>query len=137
MTHDPLDASGRVFTRDPVLGTDEVVVTARWGDAVPQGVEVDPPDVVVVDPRGVVLHRQTRDKRTAHVVDAETDLLVEREVNVFRRRADVLDDDAVRRLVAVAREAERAAGGPVQADWTLRAGAFRLQDARLLPLDGP
>ena len=137
MSHDPLDASGRVFTRDPVLGTDEVVVTARWGDAVPQGVEVDPPDVVVVDPAGAVLHRQTRDKRTAHAVDPETDLLVEHEVNVFRRRADVLDDDAVRRLVAAAREAERAAGGPIQADWTLRAGALRLQDARLLPLDEP
>jgi len=134
MPHDPLDASGRVFTRDPVLGTDEVVVTARWGDAVPQGVATEPPDVVVVDPGGSVLHRQTREKRTAHVLDAETDLLVEHEVNVFRRRADVLDDEAVRRLAGAAREAESAAGGPVQADWTLRSGALELHDARLLSL---
>lgn len=135
MSHDPLDASGRVFTRDPLLGTDEVVVTARWGDAVPEGVATEPPDVVVVDGGGAVLHRETRDKRMAHVLDDDTDLLVEHEVNVFRRRADVLDDDAVRRLAAVAREAERAAGGPVQADWTLRSGALELHDARLLPLD--
>lgn len=137
MSHDPLDASGRVFTRDPVLGTDEVVVTARWGDAAPQGVEADPPDVVVVDPGGAVLHRQTHDKRTAHAVDPETDLLVEHEVNVFRRHADVLDDDAVRRIVEAARDAERTAGGPIQAEWTLRAGVLRLRDARLLPLGEP
>lgn len=137
MSHDPLDASGRVFTRDPVLGTDEVVVTARWGAAVPQGVATDPPDVVVVDDRGEIVHRHTRDKRTAHVLDDATDLLVEHEVNVFRRRADVLDDEAVRRLAAVARDAERAAGGPVEADWSLRSGALRLHDARLLLLGDP
>ncbi|GAB2970060.1 PEP/pyruvate-binding domain-containing protein [Frigoribacterium salinisoli] len=134
MPHDPLDASGRVFSRDPVLGTDEVVVTARWGEAVPHGLASGPPDVVVVDAGGSVLHRETHEKRTAHVLDLETDLLVEHDVNVFRRRAEVLDDEAVRRLARAAREAERTAGGPVQADWTLRAGALELHDARLLPL---
>jgi len=135
MPHDPLDASGRVFTRDPVLGTDEVVLTAHWGVPVPHGVETGPPDVVVVHASGAVLLRETSDKPVAHVVDDETDQVVEHAVSVFRRRAAVLDDDAARLLAAAARAAEAAAGGPVQAEWTLRSGVLELHDPRAMVPD--
>jgi len=135
MSHDPLDASGRVFTRDPVLGTDEVVLTAHWGVPVPHGVETGPPDVVVVDASGAVLLRETSDKPVAHVVDDETGQVVARAVSVFRRRAAVLDDAAARLLAAAARAAEEAAGVPVQAEWTLRSGVLELHDPRALVPD--
>jgi len=139
----PAEASGVLFTADPIGGNRRVaVVEATFGLGEPLvGGEVEG-DRVRVDRRsGTVLSYETAEKR------AKVRALKNRGVGSVplpadRRHIRVLDDERLRALVGLGDEIEALFGGrPQDIEWSLAEGRFHLLQARpvtaLPPLPEP
>ncbi|WP_423923957.1 hypothetical protein ACPEEZ_06575 [Frigoribacterium sp. 2-23] len=121
-------SSGSVTGRDPVTGADETVITAWWGvrgvvgadlhlaDA-PQENGEQRPDVVVLDEALVVVQRSTGHKTIA--LHPRGAMLVPHEVNLFRRAAEIVDDDLAHELAMLVRHASAATGRSLRLDWVV------------------
>ncbi|WP_132432252.1 PEP/pyruvate-binding domain-containing protein [Pseudonocardia endophytica] len=111
------EASGVMFTANPSNGRrDQLVIGAAWGlgESVVGGT-VSTDDHVVDAATGAVLSRTVADK-TVMTVPTPTGT-EERPVPPERRRAPVLDDDAVRELAALGTRIAAHYGSPQDVEW--------------------
>ena len=135
------DASGVVFTANPVSGArDEVVIAAAWGlgESVVSG-SVDTDELVVRKPAGPVLSRRIREKAvmTSYAERGTEEVPVE----LSRRNEPVVDDAAAVELTQLAARIEVHYGAPQDIEWARAAGLFFVVQSRpvtaLPELDGP
>ncbi len=136
----PAEAAGILFTANPVNGRrDQALISASWGlgDAVVGGL-VTPDALTVAKDSGVVVERQTAEKQMMTVcLNGGTE---EQPVPVELQRARVLDDDAAAELVRLGVQIEQLFGMPMDIEWALADGAFRIVQARpitALPEEAP
>ncbi len=111
------DASGVMFTANPSNGRrDQLVIGAAWGlgESVVGGT-VSTDDHVVDKTSGALVSRTVADKAVMTVPTGSG--TEERPVPPERRRAPVLDDDAVRELAALGSRIEGHYGRPQDIEW--------------------
>ena len=128
----PADASGILFTADPVTGTrTETVINAAWGlgEAVVGG-QVTPDTVTVT--RGVVTRATTGAKTVMTVRTAVG--TEERPVPDELRDRPVLDEAQAVELAGLGARIQELFGVPVDVEWTRRDGEFAIVQAR--PITG-
>jgi len=126
----PADASGVLFTANPVTGArDEIVVNAAWGlgEAIVGGL-VTPDSITIAKRSGAIVARSIADKavqtirtpdgtRTAPLVDE-------------RRRAPVLDFETIAELTRLGVRIEDLFGYPVDVEWALHENRLFVVQAR-------
>ncbi|MGD9529816.1 MAG: PEP/pyruvate-binding domain-containing protein [Pseudonocardia sp.] len=120
------DASGILFTADPVTGArDRVVVNAGWGlgEAVVGG-RVTPDTVVVAG--DVEMRVADKALMTVRTGNGTAEVPVPEE----RRRAPVLDEAEARELAAIGARAEELDGVPVDVEWARTNGRLIVLQAR-------
>lgn len=126
-------AAGVMFTCNPVSGDPSVVaINGSWGlGAAVVGGEVTPDDWLVSKVTGEVLRATISPKHLEYVPSAEGSGTVCREVEPPRAQAPCLDEDALGRLVALARTVERHFGCHQDIEWALdRAGELFVLQSR-------
>ncbi|MEU6432035.1 PEP/pyruvate-binding domain-containing protein [Microbispora sp. NPDC046973] len=126
------DAAGVMFTADPVTGArDRTVVNASWGlgEAVVGG-QVTPDTVVVSG--GAVVEERTGDK-TVMTVRVPGGIR-EEPVPEDLRRVPVLTGTQALSLAGLGARIQALYGTPMDVEWTRRAGAFAVVQAR--PITG-
>ncbi|MEU4835434.1 PEP/pyruvate-binding domain-containing protein [Streptosporangium sp. NPDC023615] len=124
------DASGILFTADPMTGArDQVVINASWGlgEAVVGG-QVTPDAVVATMPRGEVVEERIGDK-TVMTVRAPGGTREEPVPEGLRRRP-VLDRAQIARLAEIAARIEELYGTAMDVEWARRAETFLVLQAR-------
>ena len=124
------EAAGILFTADPVGGRrDRMVISASWGlgEAVVGG-RVTPDTLVVDNPSGHVISRETADKAvmTVYTENGTT----EKPVPEARRREPVLGDEGATRLARYGARIEELYGAPQDVEWALLGGEFVVLQAR-------
>lgn len=133
------EASGVLFTANPSNGRrDQLVIGAAWGlgESVVGGT-VSTDDHVVDAASGTVVSRTVADKAVMTVPTAAG--TEERPVPPERRRAPVLDDDAVRELAALGRRIAEHYGTPQDVEWvrTTQRGFVIVQSRPVTALPEP
>lgn len=126
----PAEASGILFTADPVSGQrDRVLISASWGlgEAVVGGL-VTPDSLTVEKASGRVLNRQTADKQVMTTCTASA--TEEQPVPAALRLAPVLDDAAAAELTALGVQIEQLYGQPMDIEWARAQGQFLVLQAR-------
>jgi protein-tyrosine-phosphatase/phosphohistidine swiveling domain-containing protein len=127
----PADASGVIFTRDPVGAGEDVVIEAAYGlgDGVAGG--LCEADVYSASPRDGVETRVARvaDKLWMSVPAKGTGTRFER-VPPDRRGRRVLGPGEVRRLALAAKALSRRTGAPMNVEFSIRAGEIYFLQAR-------
>jgi pyruvate,water dikinase len=124
------DASGVLFTADPVSGaTERMVVNATWGlgESLVGG-SVTPDELVLEASTGSVLERRTGDKAVLTVRTPNG--TAERPAPDGKRTAAVLDDAAAAELAGLGRRIAAEYGRPMDVEWALAGGAFAIVQAR-------
>jgi phosphoenolpyruvate synthase/pyruvate phosphate dikinase len=111
------EASGVLFTRDPLTGEERFVVEGSWGlgEAIVSG-DVTP-DHFVLSPAGELLDRMVADKELATVPAAEGTTVAE--VEGSRRHVPCLGTGDLEALVALGRRCEATMGGPQDVEWAI------------------
>ena len=126
------EASGVLFTAHPVTGSRRhALVSAARGlcDGVVSGrVEADA-WTAPLDGDGPLQHLPAHQREAARL-DAKTGAICYQSLPDQEGRRPALDDDAVRELVAIGRQAARLAGRPLDIEWTRAAGRFWMLQAR-------
>jgi pyruvate,water dikinase len=129
------DASGVLFTADPVTGSEEeTVINASWGlgESVVGGHVI--PDTVVVR-RGAVASTTIGDKTVLTVRTAEG--TEERPVPEERRREAVLAPPEALELAALGARVRDLFGVPMDVEWVRSGGRFAIVQARPVTVLGP
>ncbi|MCF6468164.1 pyruvate, phosphate dikinase [Nonomuraea sp. MG754425] len=129
------DAAGVMFTADPLTGArDATVINASWGlgEAVVGGLVT--PDTITVS-GGAVTDSRLGGKAVMTVrADGGTE---ERPVPAALRGTPVLDDAQALELAALGARIQELYGVPMDVEWTRRAGAFAVVQARPITGLGP
>ncbi len=123
------DRSGVMFTSHPSTGEPKIIIEAAWGlgEAVVSG-SVSPDNYVIDRETGETLSATVADKKIEMVKDGETGKTVERDVPEDRRNAQVLDEEAIGRLVELGERAESHYDEPQDVEWAIVDGeVFMLQ----------
>jgi pyruvate,water dikinase len=114
------DASGVLFTADPVTGrTDRVIVEATFGlgDLLVSGKVTG--DRFVIHKKNIrILSRIIADKKIERILDGDG-LLTEQEVPAEQSHKPSIDDKIARKLAKLAKKAEIRFGGPQDMEWAL------------------
>jgi pyruvate, water dikinase len=123
------DCAGVLFTRNPIDGTDEVVVEAAWGlgETVVAGLVT--PDRFRIARAGAVIERVAGLKDVA-VVPARGGGTRQIAVPEGRARALCLDDEQLTRLVSLARRCEDVSGRACDLEWAFSGGELHLLQCR-------
>jgi pyruvate,water dikinase len=116
----PADASGVLFTADPVTGrTDRVVVEATFGlgDLLVCGKVTG--DRFLVNKKNLgILSRTVAEKKIEHIFDNRR-LITEQVVPAEQAHKPSIDDRIVRKLAKLAKKTEIRFGGPQDMEWAL------------------
>jgi pyruvate,water dikinase len=134
------EKSGVVFTADPTTGAPEVTVEATWGlgEAVVAG-EVSPDSYRLDRETGDLLASSVPTKERMHVRGTEETVVDP--VPEEKRDAQVLTDEELAELVALAREVEAEYGTPQDVEWAIADGDLLVVQSRPLTTiedgDGP
>ncbi|MCH8950027.1 MAG: PEP/pyruvate-binding domain-containing protein, partial [Chloroflexi bacterium] len=127
----PAEASGVLFTLDPVSGDrDAVLIDAAFGlgESVVSGA-VTPDHFVVAKADGAIRHRQIASKRMQIVADEGGGVRTE-EVSDGRASEASLTDEQVIELARLAIRIEEQAGAPQDIEWSVAGGQFYILQAR-------
>ncbi|MCH8025935.1 MAG: hypothetical protein IH866_03990 [Chloroflexi bacterium] len=127
----PAEASGVLFTADPVSGDrDVVLIDAAFGlgESVVSGA-VTPDHFVVAKADGAIRHRQIATKRVQIVADEGGGVRTE-EVSDGRASEASLTEEQVRELTRLATRIEEQAGAPQDIEWSVADGQFYILQAR-------
>lgn len=127
----PAEASGVLFTLDPVSGDrDAVLIDAAFGlgESVVSGA-VTPDHFVVAKADGAIRHRQIASKRV-HIVADERGGVRTEEIADSRASEASLTDEQVIALARVAIRIEEQAGAPQDVEWSFADGQFYILQAR-------
>lgn len=134
----PADAAGILFTANPVTGArDEMVINAAWGlgEAIVGG-RVNPDTLVADKSTGLLKLVDVADKNVMTVPAASG--VAEIAVPDMLRRARVLSDAQVTRLVELGQAVESHFGMPQDIEWSWGDGEFAILQARpITALPGP
>jgi rifampicin phosphotransferase len=127
----PSEASGVLFTANPVTGKrDEVVINASWGlgEAIVSGL-VTPDTITARKSDGHVLTRQTavKDSLVAYAPGGGTEVMA---VPSHLRATPVLSDQQVQELTRLARQIEDYYGKPQDIEWGRYQGQWYLLQSR-------
>jgi pyruvate,water dikinase len=126
----PADASGVLFTANPLSGArDEIVIDAAWGlgEAIVSGLVT--PDHLIADKATGTLKQVVVADKT--VMSAPTPSgTEERAVEAYRRRAQVLDEALVAQLVRLGSAIEAHYATPQDIEWCLAGGEFWIVQSR-------
>ena len=133
----PADASGVLFTADPVTGrTDRVIVEATFGlgDLLVRGKATG--DRFVIDKNSLrVLSRTIAEKKIECILD-DQGLVIEQAVPAEQSHKPSIDDRTARKLAKLAKKAEIRFGGPQDMEWALHGTKiFFLQSRPITALD--
>jgi pyruvate,water dikinase len=125
------DTAGVLFTRDPVIGTDELVIEAAWGlgEAVVAGLVT--PDRYRLALDGTVLERASGLKDVAVRIDPAGGTR-ETAVPEELARAFCLDDTQLAALQALAHRCDQVFGGTHDLEWAFSSGRLYLLQRRAL-----
>jgi pyruvate,water dikinase len=126
----PSDVAGVLFTADPISGSDErFVVEATWGfgEAVVAGLVT--PDHYVVTRQGTVINRLIGQKDVA-IRATSGGGTRETEVDAVQQTAACIDDQTLKRLVALGLACERLFGPRQDIEWALAEGTLHLLQCR-------
>jgi pyruvate,water dikinase len=123
------EASGTIFTRDPVQGSGDVVLEACWGLGETLADGMITPDRWVLSRDRRVMSIRIGDKDIASVPDegGGTKLI---ELDEAKRHAPCLSSDAIRRLTSVALECERLFGAPQDIEWAVASDQIWILQSR-------
>ncbi len=126
------DVAGVAFSADPVSGRRAIAVVAAvpgLASAIVSGEATA--DTWRVDRAGQVVERHVTDKRLVHRAEPGTiDGVRREELSAEAGSRPSLDDEAVRRVAALARRAERFFGRPQDIEWAMSGGALYLLQSR-------
>lgn len=126
----PADASGILFTANPVTGArDQVVINATWGlgEAIVGGLVT--PDTVIVDTgKWDILSRETTVKTTMTVRTATG--TEERAVPADQQARPVLDDETARQLARYGARIAAHYAAPMDIEWAIAGGEIAILQAR-------
>jgi len=127
----PAEASGVIFTADPVRGDRQrLVIESTLGLGEPLVSGRVSPDRIVLDRAGLtIVKRHTSEKPVQSVLDPEEGV-VERPVEAQRRRAPSLDDGVAVQLARLALQAEQVFGCPLDIEFAVAEGQVWLLQAR-------
>jgi pyruvate, water dikinase len=127
----PADCAGVLFTRNPVDGSDEILIEASWGlgEAVVAGLVT--PDRFRLTRDGTVLERVPGTKDLA--IEAAPDGGTRQTETPARRVHELcLDDAELGELCALALQCEEVFGGTQDVEWTFADGSLYLLQRRAL-----
>ena len=123
-------ASGILFTRDPNTGENHIIVEAGWGLGGPiVGGEVTPDHYVVDGATLRVVHKQLSDQAIREVRDPNGGNLREPVPEADRSRQKI-SDDALHRLVSLARLIESHYRRPMDIEWCVDGSTLYIVQAR-------
>jgi pyruvate,water dikinase len=125
------DKSGVLFTSHPSTGAPVVTIEAAWGlgEAVVSGAVT--PDNYVIDRASGNLKEETiAEKKVMHVRDPETGETVERAVPEDKRKARVLTDEELDKLLDLGEEIEEYYSDPQDVEWAISDGEIYLLQSR-------
>ncbi len=140
----PADASGVLFTTDPISGSpDRIVIEGSFGlgEAIVAG-KVSP-DRVVLNRTDLRLLEQYTSSKAVEVVANGTEGTREQPVAAARQQTPCLTEDLARQLARLALRAEQVFGCPQDVEWAVTAGRpFLLQSRPITtltrkPAEGP
>ena len=124
--------SGILFTRDPNTGENHMIVEAGWGLGAPiVGGEVTPDHYVVEGHSLKVVHKQISEQSIREVRNPEGGNLREPVPEADRSRQK-LSDDAIHRLVSLARLIESHYRRPMDIEWCVDGSTLYIVQARPL-----
>src|SRR6266568_8465854 len=126
----PADASGIMFTANPVTGArDQVMINAAWGlgEAIVGGQVT--PDTVVVEKAGGAITSQEIAEKDVMTVRTQSGTR-EEPVPADRRTQAVLSPAQVASLACIGVQIEHLYGQPMDIEWTLSDGRFFIVQAR-------
>ncbi len=126
----PSDASGILFTANPINGArDEIVLDAAWGlgEAIVGGLVT--PDHVVVDKTSGAIKQITIADKTVMTQPTATGT-EERPVEDSKRHAQVLETARATELANLGAQIEKHYGTPQDIEWCLANGKFYIVQAR-------
>jgi pyruvate,water dikinase len=125
----PAEASGALFTSDPMRDSETMIVEGCWGlgEALVGGMVT--PDRWILSGTGEILSATASDKDIASVPkeDGGTKLI---EVEEGKRRELCLDSQAIHTLRLMALECERLFGGPQDVEWAIASNKIWLLQSR-------
>lgn len=124
------ERSGVMFTANPVNGRrDQLMISAAWGlgEAIVGGLVT--PDTIIVDKEsGLLLNRETADKRVMTILKEQH--TEEQPVPEVMRLAAVLSDREAAQLASIGARIEQLYGMPMDIEWTLDGGELSIVQAR-------
>lgn len=126
----PADASGILFTANPLTGAkDQVMINAAWGlgEAIVGGV-VTPDTVVVAKADGAIITQEIADKEAMTVRTAQG--TEEEPVPAGQRTVAVLSAAQAAELARLGERIEQLYGVPMDIEWAMHAGQFFIVQAR-------
>jgi len=125
------DKAGVMFTVNPITkDRDTCMIEGSWGlgEAVVSGVVT--PDNYSVDKKGKLLEAYISEKEIMIVRKAEGSGVEEQEVPEDKREAQVLSENELRNLAALAVELENYFGAPQDVEWAIEKGKLYLLQSR-------
>jgi pyruvate,water dikinase len=127
----PAQVAGVMFTRDPVGGTDEVVIEASWGlgEVVVAGRVL--PDRFRSSREGAILERTPGHKDVALRLDADGGT-VEDAIDPAQASRLCLSDEHVVALARLGRRCEDLIGAPADVEWAFESGELFVLQLRPL-----
>jgi pyruvate,water dikinase len=126
----PADASGILFTANPLTGaSNQVMINAAWGlgEAIVGGV-VTPDTVVVAKADGAIITQEIADKEAMTVRTAQG--TQEEPVPAQQRTVAVLSAAQAAELARLGQRIEELYGVPMDIEWAMHAGQFFIVQAR-------
>ena len=118
------ESAGVAFSKNPVNGNDEAVISAVYGlgSSLVNG-EVSGDTYVVNTETGKILEKQINDKEIMHILDKEYGFgIVTAAVNTKIRNFQVLKDEDIIKIAETVKEAEEKSGSPRDIEWGIEKG---------------
>ncbi len=127
----PADASGVLFTTDPVTGsTSQIIIESclGLGEALVSG-KVTPDRFIVSKSNLRIIYRKISDKKIEYVID-NTGSVTKRAVEDERINTPSLDNKTIKKLAKLARKVEKKFGCPQDIEWAISANKTYLLQSR-------
>ena len=126
------ESAGVAFSKNPVNGNDEAVISAVYGlgSSLVNG-EVSGDTYVVNTETGKILEKQINDKEIMHILDKEYGFgIVTAAVNTKIRNFQVLKDEDIIKIAETVKEAEEKSGSPRDIEWGIEKGKIYILQSR-------
>ena len=126
------ESAGVAFSKNPVNGNNEAVISAVYGlgSSLVNGETSGDTYIVSLESRDI-LSKQINEKEIMHVLDNKNGSgIINTGTDIEKRNAQVLNDDYIKKIALIVKEAEEKSGSPRDIEWGIENGEIYILQSR-------